>query len=399
MKLLVVMGTRPEAIKMAPVIRELRRHSDRAVTSVCVTAQHREMLDQVLELFEILPDVDLDLMHEDQTPGQVAARVLAALEPVLDDLRPDWLLVQGDTTTVVAAALVGHYRHVRVAHIEAGLRSHDRANPFPEETNRILVDHLSDVNFAPTPRARDNLLREGIAPESIHVTGNTGIDTLLWVAGDALAPRAEAACRRLGLGGLIDADGPELILVTLHRRENHGEPLGRVCQALRRLAESRPNLRLLYPVHRNPNVWGPVHELLGEVPGIELVPPLDYLPLVHLMKRSRLILTDSGGIQEEAPSFGVPVLVLREVTERPEAIDTGTGRVIGTDPDRIFEEALRVLDVTLAPHSSFAPNPFGDGHAAERIVRALFDAPARSTRQGALTSSEDMFRPRRPFTE
>ena len=374
---LVVLGTRPEAIKMAPVVGELVRHADRVAVSVCVTAQHRDMIDPVLDLFGIVPDVDLDLMQEGQTPTEVATRVLAGLEPVLRDTQPDWLLVQGDTTTTLAAALAGHYCGVGVAHVEAGLRSHDRENPFPEEMNRALVDRLSVANFAPTSRSRDNLLREGIPAETIHVTGNTGIDALLWASSDALSSRAQDACRCLGLHELIGEGGPELALVTLHRRENHGEPLRRVCQALCRLAERRPSLRILYPVHRNPNVSRVVHELLGECPGIVLAPPLDYLAFVYLLKRSRLVLTDSGGIQEEAPSFGVPVLVLRETTERQEAVDAGSARLIGTDPERVLDEALRLLDDPVRPSSSAAPNPFGDGHASERIVQTLLGLPVR----------------------
>jgi UDP-N-acetylglucosamine 2-epimerase (non-hydrolysing) len=362
---------------MAPVVRELGRHADRAAVSVCVTAQHRDMLDPVLELFGIVPDVDLDLMQEGQTPGEVAARVLAGLEPVLRDRRPDWLLVQGDTTTALAAALAGHYSGVSVAHVEAGLRSHDRANPFPEEMNRALIDRLSDLNFAPTAGARDNLLREGIPADSIHVTGNTGIDSLLWASSDALHSRAQDACRSQGLDELFAAGGQELVLVTMHRRENHGEPLRRLCQALRLLAEQRRTLRILYPVHRNPNVWNVVHELLGNCPGIVLAPPLDYLAFVHLLKNSRLVLTDSGGIQEEAPSFGVPVLVLRETTERQEAVHAGTARLIGTDPECVLGETLRLLDDPASSSRSTVPNPFGDGHAAERIVQTLLGLPVR----------------------
>jgi len=351
---------------MAPVIQELGRQADRFQGRVCATAQHREMLDQVLDLFGIVPDVDLDLMRPDQTPAQVAARVFLALEPVLRESRPDWVLVQGDTTTVMAAALCAHYNRVRVGHVEAGLRSYDRANPFPEEMNRVVADHASDLHFAPTAQARYNLLREGIAAHRIHVTGNTVIDALLQVASQPWEPPDGDP-----LYGL-DAHR-RVILVTAHRRENLGAPLHGICSALRTLA-GRGDVQVVYPVHRNPNVWGPVHQRLACVPGILLVPPLDYRHLVYLMKRSTLVLTDSGGIQEEAPSLGVPVLVLRQVTERPEGVEAGTARVIGTEPGRIVAEASRLLDDAAAHRAmARAVNPYGDGHAASRIAQAVWE--------------------------
>jgi UDP-N-acetylglucosamine 2-epimerase (non-hydrolysing) len=363
-RVLTIGGTRPEAIKMAPVIQELRRHPERFEAQVCATAQHREMLDQALALFGIAPDVDLDLMQPGQTPSQVAARVLLALEPVLEAQQPDWVLVQGDTTTVMAAALCAHHNQVRVGHVEAGLRSFDRANPFPEEMNRVVADHVSDLHFAPTPQARDNLLREGIRETSIRVTGNTVIDALLQVAKRPWEPSEDEPLRQLD---------PEkrLILVTAHRRENFGAPLERICSALRTLA-ARDDVQLVYPVHPNPNVWQPVHENLSDAPGVMLLPPVDYQRLVYLMKKSTLVLTDSGGVQEEAPSLGAPVLVLREVTERLEGVEAGTARVVGTDPDRIVAEASRLLDDQAAYQAmARAANPYGDGCAAPRIVAAL----------------------------
>jgi UDP-N-acetylglucosamine 2-epimerase (non-hydrolysing) len=368
-RVLVVAGTRPEAVKLAPVIQELRRHPQRFDARVCATAQHREMLDQVLDLFGIVPEVDLDLMEPGQTPSQVAARVLLGLEPVLRDWRPHWVLVQGDTTTVMAAALCAHYNRVRVGHVEAGLRSHDRANPFPEEMNRVVADHVSDLHFAPTQRAHDNLLREGIPASCIHITGNTVIDALLQVAGRSWEPSGSDPL------GQLDPE-KRWILVTAHRRESFGDPLLGICSAVRALA-SRGDVQVIYPVHRNPSVWDPVHAALGDVPGIRLLPPLSYERLVYLMKRSTLVLTDSGGIQEEAPSLGLPVLVLREVTERPEGVEAGAARVVGTRPERIVAEASRLLDDAQAYEAmAEVPNPYGDGHAARRVVAALADSGA-----------------------
>jgi len=363
-QVLVVAGTRPEAIKMAPVIQELRRRPDRFVARVCATAQHREMLDQVFSLFAIVPDVDLNLMEPEQTPAQVLARVLLSLEPVLRDLRPDWVLVQGDTSTVVAAALCAHYNRVRVGHVEAGLRSFDRGNPFPEEMNRVVADQISDLNFAPTAQARQNLLREGVPEERIRVTGNTVIDALLEVAGQPWQPPEGDVLRQID-------PAKRWVLVTAHRRENLGAPLLRICAALRALA-GRGDVEVIYPVHLNPAVWGPVHEHLGAVRGVWLLPPVDYRRLVYLMQKSSLVLTDSGGIQEEAPSLGVPVLVLREVTERPEGVAAGTARVVGTDTQSIVAEAERLLDDAGAYSAmAQAANPYGDGQAAQRIVEAL----------------------------
>ncbi|OGO36011.1 MAG: UDP-N-acetylglucosamine 2-epimerase [Chloroflexi bacterium RBG_16_57_11] len=372
MKILVVIGTRPEAIKMAPVIRALQSVPDQVDISVCSTGQHRQMLDQVLSLFHIRPDVDLNLMRENQTPSQVAAGVLSALDPLLAEMQPDWMLVQGDTTTVMAATIAAFNRKVRVAHVEAGLRTYDRENPFPEEMNRVVADHVSDLHFAPTLQARAQLLAEGIPARSIFVTGNTVIDALLWAVEQPLTETARQELLDNHLIRHVQEDSRHLILVTAHRRENHGEPIRQICHALRNLAQARPGFNIVYPVHRNPNIWEPVHELLDKVPGITLTPPLDYLTLIHLMKRCVLILTDSGGIQEEAPSLGVPVLVLRKTTERPEAVAAGAVRLVGVETDAILQEVDRLLDDPLAYQAmAQAINPYGDGLASERIVDVL----------------------------
>lgn len=371
-RILSVFGTRPEAIKMAPVVRELQRYPDRIESLVCVTAQHREMLDQVLGLFAITPDYDLKVMQDNQTPTQVASAVLARLEPVLQQERPDWVLVQGDTTTVAAASLAAFYAGVKVGHVEAGLRTHDKWQPFPEEINRRVAGVIADLHFAPTQRACQNLLCEGVPAEYVVVTGNPVIDALHWVAAQPLdagiLDPGRAAC---------EYDGLKQILVTAHRRENLGRPLENICLALRDLATHYDGgVHITYPVHLNPSVWEPVHRLLGDVPNITLTPPLDYLPLVHLMKRAYLVLTDSGGIQEEAPGLGVPVLVLREVTERPEAVEAGTVRVVGTDRQRILAEACHLLDDPAAHERvARAVNPYGDGRASQRIVAALLGEP------------------------
>lgn len=369
MKVLCVFGTRPEAIKMSPVVRELRRHAGRIEVRTCVTAQHREMLDQVLRLFEIAPDHDLDIMRPDQSLTAVTTAALTGLDAVIGAERPDWVVVQGDTTTVMAAALVAFYHRARIAHVEAGLRSWNRAHPFPEEINRRVADDLADLHFAPTEVARENLLREGLDGSTVLVTGNTVIDALHWVA-------ALPAPDDLGL--LLPENGARLLLVTAHRRESFGAGMEQICLALRDLATRYGDgVRVVYPVHLNPHVGEPVHRILGGVPNVRLVPPLDYLHLVHVMKRAYLVLTDSGGIQEEAPGLGKPVLVLREVTERPEAVTAGTARVVGTSRERVVAEAVRLLDDGAAyARMAHAANPYGDGHAAERIVAALL---ARST--------------------
>ncbi len=350
---------------MAPVVKELERHAGRIISRVCVTAQHRQMLDQVLSLFAIVPDHDLNVMAAGQSPTQVATAVLTKLEPVLQAEQPDWVLVQGDTTTVLAAAIGAFYVRVKVGHVEAGLRTHDKHQPFPEEINRQMVSVATDLHFAPTACARDNLLREGISDAIIRVTGNPVIDALNAVADRPYDPAS---------GPLRDVPwNRRLILVTAHRRENFGKPLEQICLALRDLAETYPDdVQIVYPVHPNPNVQEPVRRMLGKVPGITLADPLDYLPLVYLMKHSTLVLTDSGGLQEEAPGLGKPVLVLREVTERPEAMTAGTVRLVGTDRAKIVAEARRLLDNSAEYDiMARAHNPYGDGHAAEQIVQAL----------------------------
>jgi UDP-N-acetylglucosamine 2-epimerase (non-hydrolysing) len=368
---------------MAPVIRALAQQAE-IESRVCVTAQHRQMLDSVLTLFEIRPDYDLDLMREDQSLPELSASIFEGLDPVIQAYRPDWVLVQGDTTTVAITSLLAYYRRVRLGHVEAGLRTHDKWRPFPEELNRRFASVAADLHFAPTDQARRNLLREGIDPRLIVVTGNPVIDALQFVAAqpapDSIRQLLEqihvaADPNRTQDGSLPDGAGRgrsrELILVTAHRRESFGAPLEDICGALKDLAENG-NVEIVYPVHLNPNVQATARRLLGKVPHVTLLPPLDYLPLVHLMKHARLILTDSGGIQEEAPAFGIPVLVLREKTERPEGVEAGTLKLVGTDRRRIVDEAMVLLnDESAHAKMAKAANPFGDGHAAEKIVSAL----------------------------
>ncbi len=366
LKVLSIVGTRPEAIKMAPVIRELARHPRAFESRVCATAQHREMLDQVLSVFKVVPDYDLDLMRGARTPAQVASAALARLEPVLEAERPDWVLVQGDTTTVMAAAVAAFYAGVRVGHVEAGLRTHDPRQPFPEEGNRRVAGCLADLHFAPTEGARRNLLREGVAPARVLVTGNPVVD--------ALREMSDAACSAEDPPELCELPrGGRLVLVTAHRRENFGAPLESICRALREIARRYAgSVRVVYLVHRNPQVWETAHRLLGREPFVTLLPPADYLTLVRLLKRCHLVLTDSGGLQEEAPCLGKPLLVLRDKTERPEALAAGCVRLVGTDSARIVEEAARLLDCPRAYAEMSRPAlVYGDGHAARRIVDAL----------------------------
>jgi UDP-N-acetylglucosamine 2-epimerase (non-hydrolysing) len=373
LRVLSIFGTRPEAVKMAPVVKALKQEPG-VEALVCVTAQHRQMLDQVLDLFQIQPDVDLDLMRPDQSLAEFTASVFTQLDPVLKALKPDWVLVQGDTTTVMASALLAFYHHIMVGHVEAGLRTYDKYQPFPEEINRRVAGVVADLHFAPTELARQNLLQERVPSDQVIVTGNPVIDALHSVANLPPDVHTRELLERIGL--LNSAEGekaPRLILITAHRRENFGRPLEDICLALRRLAETYgESVRLVYPVHLNPNVQEPVHRLLGQVPNITLLDPLDYLPLVHLMGRASLVLTDSGGLQEEAPGLGVPVLVMRAVTERPEGVQAGTVKLVGTDPERIYSEARRLLDDPAAyAQMAKAVNPYGDGHAAGRIVAAL----------------------------
>ena len=368
LRVLSIFGTRPEAVKMAPVVQALAKEP-RIESRVCVTAQHREMLDQVLRLFNIRPDIDLDLMRPDQSLAQLTARIFTAIDPVLEDIQPDWVLVQGDTTTVMAAALAAFYRKIHVGHVEAGLRTLDRYQPFPEEINRRIAGVVADLHFAPTEHSRENLLKENVPPESILVTGNPAIDALQSILRYPAPDETQALLERLS----IRPGEKELVLVTAHRRENLGPGIEAICRALRALAETYPNrLEIVYPVHLNPRVQEPVRRLLGDVPNITLTAPQDYLPMVHLMRHATLVLTDSGGIQEEATSLGIPTLVLREVTERPEGVEAGVLKLVGADTERIVGEARRLLDDPRAYQAmACAANPFGDGHAAERIVSAL----------------------------
>lgn len=365
-RVLSVIGTRPEAIKMAPVVQCLARTSG-IESLLCVTAQHREMLDQVLKLFELTPDVDLDLMQPDQSLAQITAAIFTHLDPVLKDLKPDWILAQGDTTTVMATALLAYYNRIKFGHVEAGLRTGDKFQPFPEELNRMVAGIAADLHFAPTEWSRQNLLKENVPTGRILVTGNPVIDALRQAASKPVPPEITSLISSLG--------ACKLILVTAHRRENFGKPLENICDALKRLAEIYGDkIHIVYPVHLNPNVKKVVHPRLAEQAHITLLPPLDYLPMVHLMKHATLVLTDSGGIQEEAPGFGVPVLVMRAATERPEGIVAGTVKLVGTETTAILAAARQLLD-NPADYEKMAraANPYGDGRASERITQAILD--------------------------
>jgi len=365
MKVMTVIGTRPEAIKMAPVIKELNNYPGEVESVVCTTAQHRKMLDQVLNVFGISPDYDLNLMRPGQNLSQLTARILIALEEVIVAERPEWVLVQGDTTTVMATSLVAFYHRTKVGHVEAGLRTGDKFQPFPEEINRRVTDVLADLYFAPTKRNRENLLREGVPAQAIVVTGNTVIDALMMTARRVSKRPLDA---RIGV-----IDGKRLILVTAHRRENFGTPLRNICRALMEIAQQyRNDIHIVYPVHLNPDIFQPVHEMLGNVSNISLIEPVDYETFVSLMSRAYLILTDSGGIQEEAPSLNKPVLVLRRVTERPEAAALGAIRLVGTEYEIIVHETVRLLEDQAAYREmASVTNPYGDGCASQRIVQAI----------------------------
>jgi UDP-N-acetylglucosamine 2-epimerase (non-hydrolysing) len=373
MKVLSIFGTRPEAVKMAPVVKALQA-ATQVESLVCVTAQHREMLDQVLRLFDIQPDFDLGLMRPEQTLAELTASIFTHLDPIIKQVKPDWILVQGDTTTVMAASILGFYHRVKIGHVEAGLRTGDKWQPFPEEINRRIAGVVADLHFAPSEHSRNNLLKEGIPDSHILVTGNPGIDALQMIVRMPAPAQTEELLSRLNVAPY----GRQLVVLTAHRRENFGKPLEDICQAVRMLAEMYPQrLAFVDPVHLNPNVQEPVYRILGGLENVALIPPLDYLPLVHLMKRALLILTDSGGIQEEATSLHVPALVLREVTERPEGVEAGVLRLVGTDCQQIVQQVRTLLDHPGEYRAmSDAPNPFGDGHAAERIVRAVVDYPA-----------------------
>ena len=372
MKTLTVFGTRPEAIKLAPVLTELHKFSE-IESRVCVTAQHREMLDQVLKIFEIIPDYDLNLMRPNQSLSQITSDALVSLESVIRRERPDVVITQGDTTTTFVASLSAYYAQIPVARVEAGLRTHNKYSPFPEEINRVLADHIADVHFAPTARARENLLREGIPSGKIFVTGNTVIDALqqIWARVKDRDLRDQLPIPK-EIFSQIERREKKLLLVTGHRRESFGPEFESICLGLKKIAQSSPDVVLIYPVHLNPNVRAPVQKILKDQERIFLIEPLDYERFVWLMGRAFLILTDSGGIQEEAPALGVPVLVMRKVTERPEAIEAGTAKLVGTDAENIFREAARLLeDRDAYEQMARAANPFGDGHAAERIVKIL----------------------------
>jgi UDP-N-acetylglucosamine 2-epimerase len=366
LRVLLIFGTRPEAIKLAPLLWELQARPTEFEPVVCVTAQHRAMLDQVLDVFRIKPDYDLNVMRDAQSLFDITTSSLTRLEPVLRRVAPDWIVVQGDTTTVMTAALAAFYLNLKIAHVEAGLRSGDKRQPWPEEINRRICDLLADLYLAPTPTARDNLLAEHVPAERIAVTGNTVIDTLLtcaqWDFDWAQSPLRTISRER------------RIILVTAHRRENFGEPFAEICRALAELAQRYRDAQIVYPLHRNPNIWGPAHQSLAAIPNIMLLEPLDYLSFVHLMKSAYLVLTDSGGVQEEAPSLGKPVLVLRQTTERPEGVAAGTTRLVGVSRQKILESAAHLMDDEIAyQQMAQAVNPYGDGRASQRIAAALLE--------------------------
>lgn len=364
-KVMTVFGTRPEAIKMAPIVLELQKHPDTIVPVVAVTAQHREMLDQVLNLFHIKPDHDLNIMAAGQTLFDITTRAMMGLDKVLTEEKPDIVLVHGDTTTTFAGALAAYYHQTAVGHVEAGLRTHNKYSPFPEEMNRRLTGCIADLNFAPTSTSEANLLAENVPPESIFVTGNTVIDALHHTVRDDFDFQEESLKD-------VDFQNKRIILVTTHRRENLGEPMHHVYKALKQLTEEFDDVEVVFPVHKNPKVREVVNEELGGLAKVHLIDPLDYEPFANLMHRAYLILTDSGGVQEEAPALGKPVLVLRDTTERPEAVDAGTVKLIGTDRERVYEEAKKLL-TDKAEYSRMAEsvNPYGDGKAAARIIQAI----------------------------
>lgn len=369
MKVLTVFGTRPEAIKMAPLVHALAQDSF-FEARVCVTAQHREMLDQVLHLFSIVPDYDLNIMKPGQGLTEITCRILEGLKPILESFKPDVVLVHGDTTTTIATSLAAFYQRIPVGHVEAGLRTGDLYSPWPEEANRTLTGHLAMYHFAPTENSRQNLIKENVAEKRIFVTGNTVIDALITVRNRVLAD--DALRMQLSERYPFLSNDKKLILVTGHRRESFGRGFEKICHALAEIAGNNSNVQIVYPVHLNPNVSEPVNRILGHVDNVTLIEPQDYLPFVWLMNHAWLILTDSGGIQEEAPSLGKPVLVMRETTERPEAVKAGTVRLVGTDSARIVAEVNRLLnDEQEYQAMSHAHNPYGDGQACERILYAL----------------------------
>ncbi len=367
-KILAVFGTRPEAIKMAPLVKALQSHQD-IHCFVCVTAQHREMLDQVLDLFEIQADFDLDIMKATQGLSHITAEVLLRLEPVLNELQPDRVLVHGDTSTTMAATLAAYYQKIPVAHIEAGLRTGNIYAPWPEEINRKITSTIADLHFAPTRLSQSNLLKENVAPDKIYVTGNTVIDALLNVV-DKIQSNAELQQQLSNLFPFLD-NSKKMILVTGHRRENFGQGFEQICQAIATIARLE-DVQIVYPVHLNPQVQEPVNRYLNNIDNIYLLAPQDYLPFIYLMEKAHIILTDSGGVQEEAPSLGKPVLVMRDTTERPEAVEAGTVKLVGSDTTRIVEAVSKLInDPAEFDKMSMAHNPYGDGKAAQRIVDIL----------------------------
>lgn len=380
-KVMLVFGTRPEAIKMAPLVKEFQKHPESFETIVCVTGQHRQMLDQVLQIFDITPDYDLNIMKQGQDLYDVTARVLIGMRDVLKEVQPDVVLVHGDTTTSTAAALAAFYQQIPVGHVEAGLRTHNIYSPWPEEMNRQITGRIATYNFAPTPLSKQNLLREAVAEESTTVTGNTVIDALYWVVdkikNDAsLNAELEDILKTAGYDVNRLAGGKKLVLITGHRRENFGEGFINMCSAIKDLTQKYPDVDFVYPMHLNPNVRKPIHEVFGEdlsnLGNMFFIEPLEYLSFVYLMEKSTIVLTDSGGIQEEAPGLGKPVLVMRDTTERPEALDAGTVKLVGTDYDKIVSEVSALLDDEVAYEKmSKAVNPYGDGLACGRIVEAI----------------------------
>lgn len=380
-KVMLVFGTRPEAIKMAPLVKEFEKHADEFQTIVCVTGQHRQMLDQVLQLFDITPDYDLNIMKQGQDLYDVTARVLTGMRDVLKETQPDVVLVHGDTTTSTAAALAAFYQQIPVGHVEAGLRTHNIYSPWPEEMNRQLTGRMATYNFAPTPLSKQNLLREAVAEESIVVTGNTVIDALYWVVNkiktDAvLNSELQNLLAQAGYNVNRLSDGKKLVLITGHRRENFGDGFINMCTAIRDLTQKYPDVDFVYPMHLNPNVRKPIHEVFGEdlsnLGNMFFIEPLEYLSFVYLMEKSTIVLTDSGGIQEEAPGLGKPVLVMRDTTERPEALEAGTVKLVGTDYDKIVSEVSLLLDDQAHYDAmSKAVNPYGDGLACGRILEVF----------------------------
>lgn len=366
--ILLVFGTRPEVIKMAPVVKEFRKFPGRFNTKVCVTGQHRQMIDPLLKLFGIKVDVDLNLMRKNQTLEHITTSVLHEVGMLIDQYKIDCVVVQGDTTTAMAAALAGFYKKIKVAHVEAGLRTNDKYHPYPEEINRRMIDTFSDYYFAHTQPAKQNLLKEGVKSSAIDVTGNTVIDALLETA------RKKHDFSKTALAKAVE-DPRRLILMTAHRRENAGQPIKDICEAVKALAlQHSKTLKFIYPVHLNPNIKGPVHSILGKISNVYLCEPLEYLSMVHLIKKSYLVLTDSGGLQEEAPSLGKPVLVLRQTTERPEGVTAGCVQVIGTNKQNIIRKVNQLLiDQKIYQRMSKAVNPYGDGKASQRIVKRLLN--------------------------